>query len=201
MTCANDYDRNDYFNNHWTSSDSERFLPEMSSEDSLDEISDKMDSSSEVELNVAVAKCDKKKSFSGSDSELNCTSNIHSPDSWTNAIHERYTNKLHFNSRLDCESEEMPDLVDGNFMNDVEISDRNSGDELPDEADDEFIMEQFEKLIIRRNKKDNDARLRWLAFLREQKEAEEEEKQFQAYWERRHQEDKDLWRDKVELSS
>lgn len=42
---------------------------------------------------------------------------------------------------------------------------------------------------------------RWLTFLREQKEAQEEEKQFQAYWERRHQEDKDLWRDKVKFSS
>ncbi|VDN45315.1 unnamed protein product [Gongylonema pulchrum] len=41
-----------------------------------------------------------------------------------------------------------------------------------------------------------DTSFRWLEFLREQKEAQEEQKQFKAYWDRRHAEDKDLWRDK-----
>ncbi|VDO63026.1 unnamed protein product [Onchocerca flexuosa] len=114
---------------------------------------------------------------------------------------ERNGNKLHFNSKMDSSGDEIPDLIDDDddFIDGTEISDNEKSkndDELLDEDDEEFIMKQLEKLIIRRNKKDNEARLRWLTFLREQKEAQEEEKQFEAYWERRHQEDKDLWRDK-----
>ncbi|VDN57319.1 unnamed protein product [Dracunculus medinensis] len=72
-----------------------------------------------------------------------------------------------------------------------EESDKDSNGE-----DDKFIIEMVEKLISKRDKKNNAARIQWLRFKREQKEIEEREKQFKAYWERRHREDKDLWRDK-----
>ncbi|VDM99395.1 unnamed protein product, partial [Onchocerca ochengi] len=100
---------------------------------------------------------------------------------------------------MDSSGDEIPNLMDDDdFIDGTDISDneKSKDNELLDEADDDIIMKQLEKLIIRRNKKDNEARLRWLAFLREQKEAQEEEKQFEAYWKRRHQEDKDSWRDK-----
>ncbi|MCP9258745.1 TAP42 [Dirofilaria immitis] len=79
---------------------------------------------------------------------------------------------------MDHASDEIPDLVDDDddSTDDVEILDnKKPDDELSNEADDEFVMKQLEKLIIQ---------------------AQEERKQFEAYWKRRHQEDKDLWRDK-----
>lgn len=148
MSCISDYDKNDFFNNHWTSSDSERSLSKMSSECSLDNINDKRDSSSDIELNItANAEYDGKKlSMSESDLELNfTTSNIHPANSsLTNTV-----------------VDEIPSLVDDDFMDDSEISDNEKSENEPsDEVDDEFIMKQLEKLIIRRNKKDNEARLR-----------------------------------------
>lgn len=200
MSFTSDCDRNDYFNNCWTSSDSEHSFPKVSSEDSLDQIDGKMDFNNDIELNVTGdTRYDHKKSMSRSDFELDSAPSINSTDSITSSVTcDQDGGKLQFNSKLEYASnEEVPNLVDDDFMGDEKISDNDeSVDELSDEVDDEFIMKQLEKLIIRRNKKDNEARLRWLTFLREQKEAEEEEKQFQAYWKRRHQEDKDLWRDK-----
>ncbi|CAG9532695.1 unnamed protein product [Cercopithifilaria johnstoni] len=190
MSYTSNCDETDYFNNHWASSDSERSFPKMSSEDSSDEMDDE---SSDVELNVAAdAKYNQRElELSGSDSELNFASNIHSADSRDDIIaDEQNANKL------GSEVDEIPSLVSDDFTDDIAISDNRKSEELPNEVDDEFIMKQLEKLIIRRNKKNNEARLRWLTFLREQVEAEEEAKQFEAYWERRHQEDKDLWRDK-----
>ncbi|VDM08275.1 unnamed protein product [Wuchereria bancrofti] len=198
MSFTSDYDRNDC-NSCWISSDSEHSFPKMSSEDSLDQIDGKMDFNSDIEENVTGdTRYDRKKSMSRSDSELHLAPSIHSTDSLTSSVgYEQDGDKLQFNSKLECADNEIPNLVDDDFIGDEEISDNSkSVDDLLDEVDDEFIMKQLEKLIIRRNKKDNEARLRWLTFLREQKEAEEEEKQFQAYWKRRHQEDKDLWRNK-----
>uniref|UniRef100_A0A158Q8V4 Clathrin light chain n=1 Tax=Elaeophora elaphi TaxID=1147741 RepID=A0A158Q8V4_9BILA len=193
MSCISE--KSDYFNNHWTSSNSERSFPKMSSEGSSDEMDDKMNSNSDTELNVTADW--KKSSLFGSDLELNFASNIHSSDSCASARGCRQNA-----NKVDYVVDEIPGLVDDDFTDSAEISDDGkSENELANEIDDEFIMKQLEKLIIRRNKKDNEARLRWLTFLREQKEAEEEAKQFRAYWERRHQEDKDLWRDKVTSSS
>ncbi|VDN42131.1 unnamed protein product [Gongylonema pulchrum] len=63
------------------------------------------------------------------------------------------------------ESDEIPELVDDDDDDeqddDQETQDgENSDEEISDEADEEFIKKQIEKLIIRRNKKDNEARLR-----------------------------------------
>ncbi|KAM3724377.1 L-gulonolactone oxidase [Dirofilaria immitis] len=196
-----DCDKYDDINNCWTSSDTEHSLSKMSSGDSLDEIDDKMNSDNAPESNVAAnMRYDRKKlSIPESDLELNFTSDFHSIDSLAGITHERSCSKSYSNSKMDHASDEIPDLVDDDddSTDDVEILDnKKPDDELSNEADDEFVMKQLEKLIIRRNKKDNEARLRWLTFLREQKEAQEERKQFEAYWKRRHQEDKDLWRDK-----
>ncbi|VDD97560.1 unnamed protein product [Enterobius vermicularis] len=88
---------------------------------------------------------------------------------------------------------------DGNDSYTFDInSDSRSGSE-PEENDEEVereMMEQIRKLLMRRDGKHNKARQQWLRYEREKKEAEEEAKQFQAYWDRRHQEDRDLWRDK-----
>ncbi|KAL4002176.1 hypothetical protein ACH3XW_2400 [Acanthocheilonema viteae] len=190
MSYTSDCDESDYFNNHWTSNGSERSIPKMSSEGSSDEID------GEAELNVTEEYNRSELSPPGSDLELSfASSNIYSANSRTSSIiSEHNANKQ---APIDRAIDEIPGLVNDDFTDDTEFSDdKKSEKELSNEVDDEFVMKQLEKLIVRRNKKDNEARLRWLTFLREQKEAEEEAKQFQAYWKRRHQEDKDLWRDK-----
>ncbi|KAK6100894.1 hypothetical protein QQG55_2465 [Brugia pahangi] len=164
MSFTSDCDRNDYFNNCWTSSDSEHSFPKMSSEDSLDQIDGKMDFNNDIELNVTGdTRYDHKKSMSRSDFELDSAPSINSTDSVTSSVtYDQGGGKLQFNSKLECaNNEEVPNLVDDDFMDDEKISDNDeSVDELSDEVDDEFIMKQLEKLIIRRNKKDNEARLR-----------------------------------------
>ncbi|VDM42505.1 unnamed protein product [Toxocara canis] len=63
-------------------------------------------------------------------------------------------------------------------------------------AEDDVVQQQIQKLLDRREERNNEARIRFLQWQREQKEAQEEAKQFEAYWKRRHEEDRDLWRDK-----
>lgn len=146
-------------NNHSVSNDSECSFPEISSEDS-----DKMNSSGDDELNIAAdsGSDGKQLSVSESDLEFNFRSNIHSADSWSSAISlTRNASKQQMNSKLDCANEEIPGLVGEDLTDASEISnDAKWGDELQDEDDDKFIMEQLEKLIIRRKKKNNEARLR-----------------------------------------
>ncbi|MFH4981087.1 hypothetical protein AB6A40_007796 [Gnathostoma spinigerum] len=59
-----------------------------------------------------------------------------------------------------------------------------------------LIVEYIENLLARREKGNNAARINWLKWQREMRENREREKQFKAYWERRKQDDKDLWRNK-----
>uniref|UniRef100_A0A915Q0T7 Uncharacterized protein n=1 Tax=Setaria digitata TaxID=48799 RepID=A0A915Q0T7_9BILA len=180
-------DKTDNLSNHWTSDDTEDSF-------SNDQISGEMDLDSDVELDVTTGgKCDGKEFLPKSNAEIN----VGSINSRSNTLFDKQSfSKLHLDNK-DWTSNEIPDLVGDDDSDSTKVfNDDNLEDELPNEADDDFIMKQLEKLIVRRNKKDNEARLRWLTFLREQKEAEEEAKQFQAYWERRHREDKDLWRDK-----
>ncbi|VDN00253.1 unnamed protein product, partial [Onchocerca ochengi] len=161
-----DCDRSDYISSHWTSSDTEHSFSKMSSEDSLDKVDKRMDSDSDIELNLtANMQCDQEKSsISESDLELNLASDIHSADSSSNSAitHERNSNKLYFNSKMDSSGDEIPNLMDDDdFIDGTDISDneKSKDNELLDEADDDIIMKQLEKLIIRRNKKDNEARL------------------------------------------
>lgn len=152
MSYASDCDEDNYFSNHWTSSDSQSPPSKMSSEGS-DEINDKIDSSSD-ELNVgsSTGYNREKLSLSESDSKLNFASNTHSADFGTFEAHS---------NKSDSEVDEIPNLVNDDYTDDTEISDdRKSEEEPTDEVDDEFIMKELEKLIIRRNKKDNESRMR-----------------------------------------
>ncbi|VDK47502.1 unnamed protein product [Anisakis simplex] len=91
-------------------------------------------------------------------------------------------------NKTDMYSQSDSDNSDGNSLEDSK--------QHADAIDESSLENEIQKLLSRRESKNNDARIRYLQWQREQKEAEEEAKQFEAYWKRRHQEDQDLWRDK-----
>lgn len=117
------------------------------------------DSDSDIKLNFG----NNSGSSLGSDVKVNYESSNSTADSESEIGDDGPNGQ---NSELDNKSDlgegdDIPELEDDDPEDNLEAADSGSSDgEMPNEADDEFIMKQIEKLVIRRNKKDNEARLR-----------------------------------------